>query len=86
MQCFFCGLSITAGNIGAVLGRDDQAKTIAGAVTVPLTSSPVAKTLNEPRERTAEMVAARIVLAVAALNLLFLLSELGMNAFRAYFG
>jgi hypothetical protein len=46
----------------------------------------VAKTLNEPRERTAEMVAARIVLAVAALNLLFLLSELAMNAFRAYFG
>jgi hypothetical protein len=46
----------------------------------------VAKTLNEPGERTAEMVAARIVLAVAALNLLFLLSELGMNAFRAYFG
>ena len=33
-----------------------------------------------------KMVAARIVLAVAALNLLFLLSELGMNAFRAYFG
>jgi hypothetical protein len=34
----------------------------------------------------AKMIAARIVLAVAALNLLFLLSELGMNAFRAYFG
>jgi hypothetical protein len=32
------------------------------------------------------MVAARIILAVAALNLLFLFSELGMNAFRAYFG
>jgi hypothetical protein len=46
----------------------------------------VAKTLKGPRKRTAEMVAARILLAVAALNLLFLLSELGMNAFRAYFG
>jgi hypothetical protein len=34
----------------------------------------------------AKMVAARIILAVAALNLLFLFSELGMNAFRAYFG
>jgi hypothetical protein len=34
----------------------------------------------------AKMIAARIVLAVAALNLLFLLSELSMNAFRAYFG
>ena len=42
--------------------------------------------LNKTRERMAEMVVARIVLAVAALNLLFLLSELGMNAFRAYFG
>ena len=39
-----------------------------------------------PRKRMAKMIAARIVLAVAALNLLFLLSELGMNAFRAYFG
>jgi len=32
------------------------------------------------------MIAARIVLVVAALNLLFLFSELAMNAFRAYFG
>jgi hypothetical protein len=32
------------------------------------------------------MLAAKIVLAVAALNLLFLASELGMNVFRAYFG
>jgi hypothetical protein len=32
------------------------------------------------------MIAARIVLAVAALNLLFLGSELAMNVFRAYFG
>jgi hypothetical protein len=46
----------------------------------------MAKMLNEPRERTGGMVAARIVLAVAILNLVFLLSELGMNAFRAYFG
>ena len=30
------------------------------------------------------MLVARIVLAVAALNLLFLFSELAMNAFRAY--
>jgi hypothetical protein len=44
------------------------------------------KMSNEPEKRTAGMVAARIVLAVAALNLLFLLSELSMNAFRAYFG
>jgi len=43
------------------------------------------KMSNEPEKRTAGMVA-RIVLAVAALNLLFLLSELSMNAFRAYFG
>jgi hypothetical protein len=41
---------------------------------------------NEPRKRTGEAVAARIVFAVAALNLLFLLSELGMNVFRSYFG
>jgi hypothetical protein len=33
-----------------------------------------------------KMIAARIVFAVAALNLVFLLSELGMNVFRAYFG
>ena len=32
------------------------------------------------------MVVARILLAVAALNLLFLVSELAMNVFRAYFG
>jgi hypothetical protein len=32
------------------------------------------------------MVAARILLAVAALNLLFLGSELALNVFRAYFG
>jgi hypothetical protein len=32
------------------------------------------------------MLAAKIVLAVAALNLLFLASELGMNVFRAYSG
>ena len=32
------------------------------------------------------MIAARIVLAVAALNLLFLASELAMNVFRASFG
>jgi hypothetical protein len=32
------------------------------------------------------MIAARILFAVAALNLIFLFSELGMNVFRAYFG
>lgn len=32
------------------------------------------------------MIAARIVLAVASLNLVFLFSELAMNVFRAYFG
>jgi hypothetical protein len=32
------------------------------------------------------MVVARIVLAVAALNLLFLFSELTMTVVRAYFG
>jgi hypothetical protein len=32
------------------------------------------------------MLAARIVLAVAALNLLFLFSELTLNVFKAYFG
>jgi hypothetical protein len=53
---------------------------------IPSASSSIAKTLTDPRKRMAKMVAARIVLAVAALNLLFLLSELGMNAFRAYFG
>ena len=53
---------------------------------VPSASSSIAKTLTEPRKRMAKMIAARILLAVAALNLLFLLSELGMNAFRAYFG
>jgi hypothetical protein len=55
-------------------------------LTVSSTSSSIPKTLTEPRKRMGKMFAARIVLAVAALNLLFLLSELGMNAFRAYFG
>ena len=32
------------------------------------------------------MIAARIILAVAALNLLFLFSELGLNVFKASFG
>ena len=32
------------------------------------------------------MLAARIVFAVAALYLLFLFSELGMNVFKAFFG
>jgi len=32
------------------------------------------------------MIAAKILLAVATLNLLFLLSELGLNVFKAYFG
>jgi hypothetical protein len=32
------------------------------------------------------MIAARTLFAVAALNLIFLFSELGMNVFRAYFG
>jgi hypothetical protein len=32
------------------------------------------------------MIAARVVLAVAALNLLFLFSELALNVFRASFG
>jgi hypothetical protein len=32
------------------------------------------------------MLAAKIVLAVAALNLLFLFSELTLNVVRAYFG
>ena len=32
------------------------------------------------------MLAARIVFAVAALNLLFLFSELRMNVFKAFFG
>jgi len=32
------------------------------------------------------MIAARILLAVAALNLLFLLSELGLNVLKASFG
>ena len=32
------------------------------------------------------MVAARVLLAVAALNLLFLFSELALNVFRASFG
>jgi hypothetical protein len=32
------------------------------------------------------MIAARIVLGVAILNLLFLFSELSMNVLRTYFG
>jgi hypothetical protein len=32
------------------------------------------------------MIAARILFAVAALNLLFLFSELSMNVLRVYFG
>jgi hypothetical protein len=32
------------------------------------------------------MLIARIIMAVAALNLLFLLSELTMNVVRVYFG
>ena len=33
-----------------------------------------------------EMLAARILLAVAALNLLFLASEVAINVLRLYFG
>jgi hypothetical protein len=33
-----------------------------------------------------DMLAARIILAVAALNLLFLFAELTMNVLRTYFG
>jgi hypothetical protein len=33
-----------------------------------------------------KMIPARIILAVAVLNLVFLLSELSMNVFRSYFG
>jgi hypothetical protein len=36
--------------------------------------------------RTAEMLVARIIMAVAVLNLLFLFSELTMNVVRVYFG
>jgi hypothetical protein len=32
------------------------------------------------------MIAAKVVLAVASLNLLFLFTELALNVFRAYFG
>lgn len=32
------------------------------------------------------MLVARIIMAIAALNLLFLLSELTMNVVRVYFG
>jgi hypothetical protein len=38
------------------------------------------------REEMAEMLVPRILLALAALNLLFLLSELTMNVVRGYFG
>ena len=38
------------------------------------------------QEEVAKMIAARVVLAVAALNLLFLFSELALNVFRASFG
>jgi hypothetical protein len=34
----------------------------------------------------AEMIGAKVVLAVASLNLLFLFTELALNVFRAYFG
>jgi hypothetical protein len=37
-------------------------------------------------EEVAKMIAAKVVLAVAALNLLFLASELALNVFRASFG
>jgi hypothetical protein len=38
------------------------------------------------QEEVAKMIAARVVLAVAVLNLLFLFSELALNVFRASFG
>ncbi|MGY3617037.1 hypothetical protein [Bradyrhizobium sp. USDA 10063] len=39
-----------------------------------------------PVQREPKMLAARIILAVMALNLLFLLSELTLNVVRVYFG
>jgi len=44
------------------------------------------KNAERAYEEVAEMIAARIVLAVAALNLLFLFSELALNVFKASFG
>jgi hypothetical protein len=38
------------------------------------------------QELEREMLAARIVLAVAALNLLFLFTELTLNVVKTYFG
>jgi hypothetical protein len=37
-------------------------------------------------EKAAGMLIARVIFAVAALNLLFLISELAMNVVRVYFG
>ncbi len=37
-------------------------------------------------ERAAGMLIVKIILAIAALNLIFLLSELTMNVVRVYFG
>jgi|GraSoiStandDraft_29_1057270.scaffolds.fasta_scaffold179361_3 hypothetical protein len=39
-----------------------------------------------PVEREQRMLAARIILAIIALNLLFLFFELTMNVVRVYFG
>jgi hypothetical protein len=38
------------------------------------------------REGAAQMLIARIIMAVAILNLVFLFSELTMNVVRVYFG
>jgi hypothetical protein len=46
----------------------------------------VVKAPKQTREEVAKMIAAKIVFAVAALNLLFLFSELALNVFRASFG
>jgi hypothetical protein len=42
--------------------------------------------LATDQEEAAEMLIARIIFAVAALNLIFLIFELTMNVVRVYFG
>jgi hypothetical protein len=46
----------------------------------------ILKEQEMPVEKEQRMLAARIILAIIALNLLFLFFELTMNVVRVYFG
>src|ERR1700687_4736264 len=76
-RCFSSGRSFIFTTIGAGWGRDGSVR-----------GDGRERELGGPtdQEEVAEMLIARIIFAVAALNLIFLISELTMNVVRVYFG